>query len=81
MTEATCKVCGNRYDKPIEVRAGDGTGLYDCFECAIHDLAPSCENCGVKIIGHGVEAGGTMYCGAHCAGRQGVDELRDRTGG
>jgi hypothetical protein len=30
-------------------------------------MAPSCAHCGCKIVGHGVEAGGKMYCCAHCA--------------
>lgn len=78
MATSQCKVCGNQYDKPLQVTAGGETGVYDCFECAMHDLAPTCGNCGVRIIGHGVEAGGTMFCGAHCASRQGVEELQDR---
>jgi hypothetical protein len=32
------------------------THTFDCFECAIAALAPECEKCGVKIIGHGLEA-------------------------
>ncbi|MFO7652576.1 MAG: hypothetical protein R6X25_02025 [Candidatus Krumholzibacteriia bacterium] len=73
-----CEVCGNDYDKAFEVKRGGETHAYDCFECAIHDLAPTCENCGTRIIGHGVESGGTMFCCAHCAGEQGVTEAQDR---
>ncbi|MDX1952935.1 MAG: hypothetical protein SFY81_12205 [Verrucomicrobiota bacterium] len=51
---------------------------FDCFECAIHTLAPTCGHCGCKIIGHGIEAAGTMFCCAHCAARQGVNSVRDR---
>jgi len=78
MNTGTCKVCGNQYDKPLHIGHGDEKGTYDCFECAIHDLAPACANCGVRIVGHGVEADGSMFCGAHCAGQQGVRELQDR---
>jgi hypothetical protein len=78
MANATCKVCGNRYDKTMEIRVGGNTGTYDCFECAIHDLAPTCSNCQVRIVGHGVEAAGAIYCGAHCAGQAGEKELQDR---
>jgi len=28
---------------------------FDSFECAIHALAPTCENCGIRIVGHGLE--------------------------
>lgn len=70
---AICEVCGNDYDKPLEITAGDGERhVFDSFECAIHALAPLCEHCGCRIIGHGVEAGGTMFCCAHCAEAVGV---------
>lgn len=32
------------------------THVFDSFECAIHRLAPVCEHCGCKIIGHGLQA-------------------------
>lgn len=38
----------------------------------------ACDHCGCKIIGHGVEASGTMYCCAHCAQHFGVEEAVDR---
>jgi hypothetical protein len=51
---------------------GEGALTFDSFECAIHALAPTCEYCGVKVIGHGIEANGSFYCCAHCAhGRRG----------
>jgi hypothetical protein len=75
---ATCETCGNDYDKPIEVTVGGDSHSFDSFECAIHALAPSCETCGVRVIGHGIEADGTMFCCAHCAERAGVSEARDR---
>lgn len=78
MTTRKCHVCGNEYDKPLEIAVDGGTRSYDCFECAIHDLAPTCANCGVKIVGHGVQAADTMYCGAHCAQAQGAAALQDR---
>ena len=51
---------------------------FDSFECAIHTLAPSCEYCGVKVIGHGVEANGSFYCCAHCASMAGASGVADR---
>jgi hypothetical protein len=75
---AVCEVCGNDYDKAFEVvRAGE-SHIFDSFECAIHALAPTCEHCGCRIIGHGVEADGSIYCGAHCASEVGVTALTDR---
>jgi hypothetical protein len=43
------------------------THVFDCFECAIHALAPSCDDCGCRIVGHGVDAVGGTYCCMHCA--------------
>jgi Rieske Fe-S protein len=75
---ARCDVCGNDYDKAFEVRIAGSMHTFDSFECAIHALAPACEHCGCKVIGHGVEANGRIFCCAHCAGEEGVEELRDR---
>ena len=76
---AKCEVCGNEYDKAFRVtRPGDQPHVFDSFECAIHALAPTCEHCGVRIIGHGVEANGSIYCCAHCAEMAGTTEVRDR---
>jgi hypothetical protein len=47
----------------------------------VHALAPACDHCGVKIIGHGVEANGSIFCCAHCAEREGVSEVSDRVEG
>ncbi len=74
----TCEVCGNQYDKSFQVVMDGETHVFDCFECATHALAPTCDNCGVRILGHGVEANGSFYCGAHCASQEGVKELQDR---
>ena len=73
-----CDVCGNEYDKAFSVNAAGRTHTFDCFECAIHALAPSCAHCGCKVIGHGVEANGTFFCCAHCARRSGAAGLKDR---
>lgn len=73
-----CAVCGNEYDKLIEITQNGKTDLYDCFECAIHALAPECDSCGLKVIGHGVEAGNTIFCSAHCARKEGNIGLSDR---
>ena len=74
----TCEVCGNTYDKTFDVVQGGETHTFDSFECAIHALAPQCDNCGIRIIGHGLEANGAFYCCDHCAEQQGVDRLKDR---
>jgi hypothetical protein len=75
---AVCEVCGNDYDKPIEVRRGGATHVFDSFECAIHALAPTCAHCGCRVIGHGIEADDAIYCCAHCAEVAGVRGVADR---
>jgi len=76
---AQCEVCGNEYDKPVSVSiAGGSPHTFDSFECAIQKLAPTCAHCRCRIIGHGVEAGGKMFCCAHCARHTGETAARDR---
>jgi hypothetical protein len=75
---ARCEVCGNDYDKTFEIKMAGKTHIFDSFECATHALAPTCAHCGCKIIGHGVEAQGTLYCCAHCAAQKGVKGVKDR---
>jgi hypothetical protein len=66
---ATCEVCGNDYDKAFTVtRAGKGH-MFDSFECA---------HCGCRVVGHGSEHAGRVYCCAHCAKHAGVPGLKDR---
>ncbi len=64
---ATCDVCGNNYAHCFTVTQGEATGTFDSFECAIHAMAPRCAHCECAIIGHGVEASGSVYCCEHCA--------------
>ncbi len=78
---ATCEVCGNAYDKSFEVVLADTTHVFDSFECAIHALAPTCAQCGCRILGHGVEAAGSFDCCAHCASTAGVGGMHDRAVG
>jgi hypothetical protein len=73
-----CEVCGNDYDKAFQVTVGGESHTFDSFECAISALAPTCADCGVRIVGHGLEANGSMYCCASCAERAGVTGLADR---
>jgi hypothetical protein len=74
-----CDLCGNSYDKTFTITTAEGdTRTFDSFECAIHVVAPACEHCGCKIIGHGVESNGRYFCCAHCASHAGVEGLKDR---
>lgn len=76
---ARCDLCGNDYDKAFKVTLADGSGgTYDSFECAIQALAPTCEHCGCRIIGHGAESDGRFFCCAHCATHAGVGGIDDR---
>jgi hypothetical protein len=74
---ARCEVCGNDYAMAFQVITAGVTHTFDSFECAIHKLAPICEHCGCKVVGHGVEAAGAFYCCAHCAHARGASEIVD----
>jgi hypothetical protein len=43
---ARCEVCGNEYDKTMEITREGETHTFDSFECAIHEMAPTCDHCG-----------------------------------
>jgi hypothetical protein len=75
---AKCDTCGNEYDKTFVVTVRDKSYTFDSFECAIHKLAPTCEHCRCRIIGHGVESQGHLFCCVHCANHTGDTSLRDR---
>ena len=75
---ARCDHCGNDYDKAFQVVRNGSSKTFDSFECAIQMMAPTCEHCGVRIVGHGMEKAGRMFCCAHCAEHQGAPEMRDR---
>ena len=74
---AICEVCGNDYHLSFEVIAAGKRHTFDSFECAIHQMAPVCDHCGCKIIGHGIEANDTFYCCAHCAHAEGAEAVVD----
>ena len=74
---ARCEVCDNDYDMPMEVTLEGRTHVFDCFECAIHVLAPTCERCGCRVLGHGIGTPNSIYCCAHCAHQADVAAARD----
>ncbi len=78
MPHGKCEVCGNQYDKAFHISTDGVTHTFDSFECAIEKLAPRCKHCGLRVIGHGVEKGGSVFCCAHCASAEGASEIRDR---
>ena len=57
-----CEVCGNEYDKAFQVKIG----------------RKLCGHCGCKVIGHGAEANGAVFCCAHWANYEGVRGIKDR---
>jgi hypothetical protein len=63
---ARCEVCGNDYDKTFTVTAEGREFTFDSFECAIHAIAPVCAHCGCRVIGHGLEQDGEIFCCQHC---------------
>jgi hypothetical protein len=75
---AVCEVCHNDYDKAFEMTMAGKKHVFDSFECAIHAMAPTCSHCHCRIVGHGIESNGSMYCCAHCAQQKGVRGAKDR---
>ena len=73
-----CDTCGNDYDKAFQIMFQERLYTFDAFECAIHALAPTCRQCGCRIVGHGIESSGTFYCCANCARLSGTPGARDR---
>jgi len=78
MNMAECEVCGNDYYLAFEVIAAGRKHVFDSFECAIQMMAPICEHCQCKVIGHGVEVGGQFFCCAHCARLTTSADVKDR---
>ncbi|MFB8249174.1 hypothetical protein ACFY3O_19325 [Streptomyces sp. NPDC001046] len=75
---AVCEVCGNDYALSFEVHtAGDAVHTFDSIECAAHRLAPICDNCQCKVLGHGHQVDGHFFCCAHCARARGYEALTD----
>lgn len=74
----SCETCGNEYDTLFTVTMNGEEHRFDSFECAIQKLAPRCDACGCRIIGHGVQAETSTFCCAHCARVAGFGTLRDR---
>ncbi len=75
---AQCEVCGNEYDKTFQLIYQGQSHIFDSFECAIQAVAPTCQHCGCRIIGHGMEGGGQFFCCAHCASQSGHRSVSDR---
>ena len=74
-----CENCGNQYEGSFKIQMNGKAHEVDCFECAINLLAPTCGHCETRIIGHGVQSGGEIFCCAHCARAEGHQQLRDNT--
>jgi hypothetical protein len=55
----------------------DREGTFDSYECAIHGFAPTCGHRGCRIIGHGVESDGQMFCCADCTRHVGIEDVAD----
>ncbi len=74
---AICEVCGNDYGQSFEISMAGVRHVFDSFECAIHKLAPVCDHCGCKIVGHGIQADRKFYCCANCARMKGISTAVD----
>jgi hypothetical protein len=78
LSMATCEVCKNEYDKTFEVIVAGKRHTFDSFECAIHALVPICPHCHCRVVGHGGEQGGKIFCCVHCARSAGQTQLKAR---
>jgi hypothetical protein len=67
MAHAQCETCGNTYEKAFHVSLDGQTHVFDSFECAIEALAPRCAHCHCRVIGHGTERHGEIFCSGGCA--------------
>jgi hypothetical protein len=73
-----CETCGNTYDKAFQVTLAGVSHVFDSFECAIEAMAPRCDHCNCRVIGHGVEEADRIYCCANCAKNAGRTGVQDR---
>ncbi len=74
-----CDTCGNEYDKAFTISGPQGDFVFDSFECAIQKLAPSCAHCGCRVIGHGSERDGRIFCCEHCSRELGTTQALSAT--
>lgn len=65
-----CETCGNVSRKTFQVIIESSTHVFDSFECAITAIAPTCERCGCRVLGHGVEHDGALFCCEGCRRRE-----------
>lgn len=72
-----CDVCGGKSENTFKVNYAGADYQFDCFECAIYELAPSCAHCGLIILSHGVRVKGELFCSGSCARFQGQGVERD----
>jgi hypothetical protein len=73
-----CESCGNDYHSTMTIKSKGVWHTFDCFECAIQRLAPVCNHCETRIIGHGVEVDEVLFCSTHCARSLGKVRVHER---
>jgi len=73
-----CDTCGNVYDKAFDLVTAERSWVFDSLECAAQAIAPRCGHCSCRVLGHGVETRGVVYCCANCASEAGAKGFRDR---
>ena len=56
----------------------DETVAFEYVEARLWPDGPVCPHCGTRIVGHGVEHDGAIFCCVHCARHEGVKGLVDR---
>lgn len=61
-----CETCGNHHHDTFTVLIHNQTHEFDCLQCAIQVVAPTCTSCSCRILGQVIEENGLYYCGSHC---------------
>ena len=64
--QGTCDTCDDEYHDAMQITKGGEQYTFDSFECPTQELAPECPTGGVRIVGHGTEHNGSVYCCSHC---------------
>lgn len=62
-----CEQCGMESRWTFAISMDGTTHTFDSFECALFAMAPACNHCGCRILGHPALVDDELYCCTHCA--------------
>ena len=61
-----CTICDDQYGRSCRIPADDELHFMDSFECAFYTVAPRCRCCDRRIVDHGIETWGNIFCCTPC---------------